>query len=189
MSNQNWNNWLITSFFKWQNHLSKYNCRLKYVPCSDFLKYKLYHFWRQWNLEKLNLMVLLLQWFYPSTSFSITKCHICTTGLRNAAEDPTVKLYGLLDANVTRTAMSAELNQSAWNSLRYRVSFLSRRWAGQLHHIKVCLSQDIPWQVTMCRDIIKETPCTLQAVCLALSVSHTTLGYFFHENEGFQALV
>ena len=105
---------------KWQNHWSKYNSGLKYVPCSDFLKYKLFHFWCQWNLEKLNLTVLSLQWFYSSTTFSPKEFHICTTGLRN----PTVKLYGLLDANITRTAMSTELNQSAWSSLWYSVLFI-----------------------------------------------------------------
>jgi hypothetical protein len=85
--------------------------------------------------------------------------------------------------------MSTELNQSAWNSLWHWVSFLSQPWAWQLYHIKVCLSQDMPWQVTMCRDILKETSCTLQAVSPTLSVSHTTLGYFFNENEVFQVLV
>jgi hypothetical protein len=58
-------------------------------------------------------MVLSLQWFHPSTTISMKKCHIGTRGLRNAVEDSTVKLYGLLDANITRTAMSTELNQSA----------------------------------------------------------------------------
>jgi hypothetical protein len=36
------------------------------------------------------------------------------------------KLHGLLDANITRTTMSTELNQSASNSLQHRVSFLLR---------------------------------------------------------------
>ena len=132
---------------------------------------KLFHFRRQWNLEKLNLTVLLLQWFYHSTSSSMKKCHICTTGLRNAVEDPTVKLYGLLDANITRTAMSTELNQSAWNSLQHRVSFLLRPWAWQLYHIKVCLSQDMPMtsyhvQRHNRRDTLHFTRCLFRTLCL-----------------------
>jgi hypothetical protein len=58
-------------------------------------------------------MALSLQWFYPSTSFSLKECHIFATGLRNAVEDPAVQLYGLLDINIATTAIPTELHQSA----------------------------------------------------------------------------